>query len=218
MDGFVDSGKLAELLLLVSFVVAWAFTRLSTHMIRDGVSWWPGNVEVKGTHVHHLVWGILAMLVIGYVAIAFEPASPWREACAVGFGIGMALTLDEFALWLDLRDVYWLPEGRKSVDAVIITAAAGLLLLLGARIWSDAAHGTAELVRVLVGGSYAVGLVLGVVNALRGRLGAAVASLLLPIAGLVLLVVLRPRPRSIWARVWAHEVEPRLSARRRSPA
>jgi hypothetical protein len=211
MDGFVDSGKLAELLLLVSFVAAWGLTRLSTHMIRANVRWWPGNVEVKGTHIHHLVWGILIILVVGYVAIAFEPASPWREACAVAFGIGMALTLDEFALWLDLRDVYWLPEGRKSVDAVIITAAAGLLLLLGGRIWIDAANGTAEIVRVLVGGSLTAGLVLGVANALRGRPGAAVASLVVPILGLVLVVLRRPTPHSIWARVWERRIRPRLA-------
>jgi hypothetical protein len=214
-DGIVDSGKLAELLLLASFMVSWGFIRLSAHMIRAQVRWWPGNVEVKGVHVHHLVWGILTMLVLGYVAIAFVPGSPWRELCAVGFGIGMGLTLDEFALWLDLRDVYWLPEGRKSVDAVILTAAVGLLLLLGARIWIDAADGTAELARVLVGGSIGAGLVLGIVNALRGRYGAALASLLVPAAGLASWVLQRPRPGSIWARVWEREVHPRIPARLR---
>jgi hypothetical protein len=204
---------LAELLMLTSFLVSWGFIRLSTHMIRAQVSWWPGNIEVKGTHIHHLVFGIFTILALGYVAIAFEPGSPWREVIAVGFGIGMGLTLDEFALWLDLRDVYWLPEGRKSIDAVIITAAAGLLLLLGARVWIDAADGTADLVRVLVGGSFGVGLVLGVVNALRGRYAAAVGSLLVPLAGLACWALLRPRPRSIWARVWEREVHPRLPER-----
>jgi hypothetical protein len=68
----------AEFLLLGSFLLAWG-------CIRTQVRWWPGNIEVKGRHIHHLVFGIVAMLVLGYVAIAFEPAPPWRELCAVGF-------------------------------------------------------------------------------------------------------------------------------------
>jgi hypothetical protein len=203
-DGIVDSGKLPELIMLASFLISWGFIRLSTHMIRAQVKWWPGNIQVKGTHIHHLVFGIVTMLIVGYITIAFEPGSPWRELCAVAFGIGMGLTLDEFALWLELRDVYWLPEGRKSVDAVIVTAAVGLLLLAGVRVWIDLAHETAGLLKVLVGGGAALGFVLGIANALRGRYVPAVASLFIPLAGLAGLVVLRPRQRSIWARVWQH--------------
>ena len=109
-DDIVGDGKLAEFLLLVSFLLSWGFIRTSTHMIRAQVKWWPGNLSVKGTHVHHMVFGILAVLFFGYIGLAFGPDSPWRELCAIGFGIGMGLTLDEFALWLELRDVYWLPE------------------------------------------------------------------------------------------------------------
>jgi hypothetical protein len=194
-DGIIDSGKLAEFLMLAAFLVAWGLIRLSTHMIRAQVSWWPGNVQVKGTHIHHLVFGIVTTLVIGYLAIAFDPGSPWRELCAVAFGIGMGLTLDEFALWLELRDVYWLPEGRKSIDAVIVTAAAGLLLLAGVRVWIDLAHETTDVLKAIVGGSAAIGFLLGIANALRGRYAAALASLLVPLLG---------RPRSIWARVRDH--------------
>ena len=158
------------------------------------------------------------MLVLGYVAIAFEPASPWRELCAVGFGIGMGLTLDEFALWLDLRDVYWLPEGRKSIDAVVITAAAGLLLLLGVRAWIDLADGTVDLVKAIVGGSALLGFILAVICALRGRYGVAALSLVLPVAGLVGVVAARSRPHSIWARVWDREVRERRERRHRSGA
>ena len=174
-DDIVGDGKLAEFLLLASFLLSWGFIRTSAHMIRAQVKWWPGNVSVKGTHVHHMVFGILAVLFFGYIGLAFGPGSPWREICAVGFGIGMGLTLDEFALWLELRDVYWLPDGRKSIDAVIVTGVAGLLLLLGARIWIDAADDTAGLVKFVVGGSFAAGFVLAVVNMLRGHRVAAVA-------------------------------------------
>src|SRR3954463_15041495 len=124
-DDIVGDGKLAEFLLLASFLLSWGFIRTSAHMIRAQVRWWPGNVSVKGTHVHHMVFGILAVLFFGYIGLAFGPGSPWREICAVGFGIGMGLTLDEFALWLELRDVYWLPDGRKSIHAVVGTRGAG---------------------------------------------------------------------------------------------
>ena len=197
----VDTGRQPELLLLVSFLAAFAFIRTSTHLIRAQVKWWPGNVEVHGTHIHHLVWGILLMLVVGYFAIGFAPDSPWRDLLAVAFGIGMGLTLDEFALWLDLRDVYWLPEGRKSIDAVIVAAAGGALLLLGVRIWIDVADRTAAAVELVVTGSAAAGVVIALVNAVRGRYVVAAVSLPVPLAGLVLGAVLRPKPHSIWARV-----------------
>ena len=202
-DDIVGDGKLfLEFLLLVSFLLSWGFIRTSTHMIRAQVKCWPVYFSVKGTHVHHMVFGILAVLFFGYIGLAFGPDSPWRELCAIGFGIGMGLTLDEFALWLELRDVYWLPEGRKSIDAVIVTGVVGLLLLLGARIWIDAADDTAGLVKFVVGGSFVAGFVLAVVNALRGHRMAAVVSLILPIAGVALWVLLRPAPHSIWDRVW----------------
>jgi hypothetical protein len=197
----IDTGRQPELLLLVSFLLAFGFIRTSAHLIRAQVPWWPGNVDVKGTHVHHLVWGILLLLTLGYASIAFQPGDPWREVLAVGFGIGMGLTLDEFALWLDLRDVYWLPEGRKSIDAVIIAAAAGALLLLGVRIWIGLADDAAVAIKLIVTGSAAAGVLFALLNALRGHLGAAALSLVVPLAGLALCLILRPRPRSIWARV-----------------
>jgi hypothetical protein len=217
-DDIVGDGKLAEFLLLTSFLLSWGFIRTSAHMIRAQVKWWPGNVSVKGTHVHHMVFGILAVLFFGYIGLAFGPASPWREICAVGFGIGMGLTLDEFALWLELRDVYWLPDGRKSIDAVIVTGVAGLLLLLGARIWIDAADDTAGLVKFVVGGSFVAGFVLAVVNMLRGHRVAAVVSLVLPIAGLALSILLRPAPDSIWERVWKRHISPHTARLRRRAA
>jgi nucleoside permease NupC len=199
-DAILDTGREAELLLLVSFLLAFGFIRTSAHLIRAQVRWWPGNVEISGTHVHHMVWGILLMLTMGYAAIAFDPGAPWRQLLAVGFGIGMGLTLDEFALWLDLRDVYWLPEGRKSIDAVIVAATFGGLLLLGVRIWIDLAHGVEAVVKLVVAGSAAAGVIAALVNALRGRYVAAATSLVVPLAGVVLLALLPPRAGSPWTR------------------
>ena len=69
------------------------------------------------------MWGICTLLIVGYLEIAISPESPWHEYLAVLFGIGTGLTLDEFALWLNLKDVYWSEQGRRSIDAVIVMAA-----------------------------------------------------------------------------------------------
>jgi lysyl-tRNA synthetase class 2 len=169
----VDTGKQAELFLLVAFLCSFGFIRLSTHMIRAQVSWWPGNLAVGGTHVHHLVWGIFLMLVVGYGAIAFAPGPPLREVLAVLFGVGAGLTLDEFALWLHLEDVYWTEQGRASIDAVIVAAACGALVLLGLRIWIDVAEDVEAGVRAVVAAAGSAGVLLGialaVANVLRRR-------------------------------------------------
>ena len=103
----VDTGRLAGFLFFVALLGTFGFIRTSAYLIHKQVRWWPGNVSVGGTHVHHLVWGIFAMMIFGYLGIVFQPDSPWREIVAVLFAIGMGLTLDEFALWLELKDVYW---------------------------------------------------------------------------------------------------------------
>lgn len=119
-----------QLFLLVAFLVTFATVRIMTHAIRAGR--WKRvlrNVSTSGgTHLHHLVPGILLLLVSGYLGIAL-PETFAREPLAVLFGIGAALTLDEFALWLHLEDVYWAREGRESVDAVIIAATVRILPL-----------------------------------------------------------------------------------------
>lgn len=106
------------------------------------------DISIGGTHIHHLVWGIWLLLLTGYLAIAFGAFLP-LEPIALFFGIGAALTLDEFALWLHLEDVYWSREGRWSVDVVIIVAVVLGLIMLGAPFWRDAGR---TLVALLSGG------------------------------------------------------------------
>ena len=106
--------------------------------------------------------GYLTLLFFGYIGVGLDPDSPWREIVAVFFGIGMGLTLDEFALWLNLRDVYWEKEGRRSIDAVMVTAGIALLLLVGFRGWVDAADSVENEVFALAGG--AAGVVSGLVR------------------------------------------------------
>ena len=132
------AGKEIHFLILISFAITFGFIRTSAHLIHAQVSWWPGNVQTKsGTHIHHLVWGILLILVMGYLGLAVDMGTPWLELTAIVFGIGMGLTLDEFALWLHLEDVYWSSEGRKSIDAVVITASLLAISLLGLQFWID---------------------------------------------------------------------------------
>ena len=130
------AGKETHFLILLAFVCSFGFIRTSAHMIRAQVSWWPGNVETKtGTHVHHLVWGILLLLSMGYLGISTDIGSPWFQLVAIAFGIGMGLTMDEFALWLNLQDVYWSDKGRQSIDAVVVTTVLLVIAVLGLEFW-----------------------------------------------------------------------------------
>ena len=93
-------------------------------------------VYIRGTHIHHLVWGILLLLAVGFawlIEVGTGTASSSLLASrlmSLLYGVGAALTLDEFALWLSLQDVYWEKQGRQSIDAVVIFAS-----LLSVGIW-----------------------------------------------------------------------------------
>jgi hypothetical protein len=120
-------------LVLIGFILSFAFIRMSTRLMRSPkVPWWPGSiVSDSGVHLHHLVFGIVTMMAAGAAGFAAFGNSPWTEICAFAFGIGAGLTIDEFALWVYLDDVYWAKEGRASIDATVIAAALMMLALLG---------------------------------------------------------------------------------------
>src|SRR5436190_23768374 len=95
----------------LAFFVFFGAIRLISHAIRAGVG--PFHIVVAGqTHIHHLVWGILMLLVVGYAWLVQLGTGEGRSSrvvsrlTAILYGAGAALTLDEFALWLHLRDVY----------------------------------------------------------------------------------------------------------------
>jgi hypothetical protein len=119
----------------IGFLLTFGIVRGITHLIRAGIGPFH-NVSSGGLHIHHLVWGILLLLVVGYIWLIQEGTGESRipswfsRATAVTYGVGAALTLDEFALWLNLQDVYWAGKGRESIDAVVIFAA-----LLSAGVW-----------------------------------------------------------------------------------
>ncbi len=93
-------------------------------------------IEPSGRHIHHLVIGIIMLLLVGYGWLADigtgedDSSILLSRLMSILYGVGAALTLDEFALWLNLRDVYWSPAGRSSIDAVILFGA-----LLAASAW-----------------------------------------------------------------------------------
>jgi hypothetical protein len=199
-------GREPEFLFLASFLASFGFIRTSAHLIRAQVRWWPGNVEVGGTHVHHLVWGILLLLVCGYAGAVVQPDEPWNVIAVIGLGVGAGLTFDEFALWLNLRDVYWEAEGRRSIDAVIVVAILAGLAATGLREWIDAAETVESEVFAAVGAVGAVGFVCALVNAAKEKFGMAVLGIAIPVAGVVGAGRLG-RPSSLWARAFYSEAQ-----------
>src|SRR5580658_4218449 len=137
MSGWFDAqilhtGRLPLFCFFVAFVVSFGFIRLSARLIRAKVRWWPGNVVAGDVHVHHMVFGVVLMTIGGVAELAAPLGSlGWRAGAGGLFGLGTALVLDEFALILHLRDVYWSNEGRISVDAVFIATGVTALLLIG---------------------------------------------------------------------------------------
>jgi hypothetical protein len=151
---------IASVAFLVTFVGVRILVRLIVHENDEGPFQW---VVVHGRHIHHLVWGILILLLVGYgwlldLGRSHTPLSIFfSRLMSVSYGVGAALTLDEFSLWLDLEpDAYWSRSGRLSIDAVILF---GSLLAVGAwgapffrglaRIWSKRALFGKELGRGL---------------------------------------------------------------------
>jgi hypothetical protein len=206
------AGKEMHFLILLAFLGSFGFIRTSAHMIRAQVSWWPGNVETKsGTHIHHMVWGILLLMSMGYLGLATDFGSPWLELTGIAFGIGLGLTLDEFALWLNLKDVYWTEKGRQSIDAVILATLMLVIALLGLQFWIDMRE--AFLLAVGIGGRRFVGTeslpwlvsfqlfgwACAAVCFYKGKNMFGIVGLFVPIVALAG-AVMKARPGSGWAR------------------
>jgi hypothetical protein len=213
----VETDRQPEFLFFIAFLVTFGFIRTSAHLIRAQVSWWPGNVEVGGTHIHHLVWGILLLLIAGYVGVVIAPPSPWHEIVTILFGVGTGLTLDEFALWLNLKDVYWSQQGRRSIDAVIVAGTVTGMVLVGFTAWVDVATEVEDAVFAFVGAFGVFTILVAVVNLAKEKFGVALIGLFLPPVGLVGAFRLA-RPHSLWARFYREPKRARARARFGEPA
>jgi hypothetical protein len=127
---FGDYREERRLLSAVSFFATFASVRAITHAIRAGVGPFR-NITPGGRHIHHMTFGILGLLLVGYLWMLEIGTTDGRRASrltSTSYGAGAALTLDEFALWLNLQDVYWAKQGRESIDAVVLF---GSLLSIG---------------------------------------------------------------------------------------
>jgi hypothetical protein len=196
---FLDEpGPRAGFVLLGAFLVSFLFIRTSARLIRSPrVTWWPGSVKTKGgLHIHHLVWGIVLVLSAGFLSFALEPGSPWNEVLAALFGVGAGLTLDEFALWVHLEDVYWTQEGRASLDAVVIATLLGGLIVLGLAPFDLANQSSAVSSLALL---VAVDILLCTLAILKGKPLLGLTGVFIPFASLVGVIRLAS-PSSPWAR------------------
>ncbi|MFD8237097.1 hypothetical protein ACFV20_35125 [Streptomyces sp. NPDC059696] len=207
----IEPGKLPLLLALIAFVTTFLITRLITRLIRAGKGPF-GNVSSGGVHVHHVVPGIILTLIGGFGAVAGGQHGFGSCLAAVLFGIGAGLVLDEFALVLHLADVYWTPDGRKSVEMVVLTAAlVGLLLIgfspLGVNDLNDdqQQNRAVVLVNILVNFGFAL------IALFKGKIRVAVVGVIIPFIALVGAVRLAT-PTSPWAKRF-YRNRPRARAR-----
>jgi hypothetical protein len=207
-DNGLGSNTRAGLILLGAFLLSFLLIRISTRLMRSPkVPWWPGSIKTGGLHLHHLVFGIVMMLLFGFLAIAVPLNGPGLDVVAAGFGVGAGLTLDEYALWLHLEDVYWAEEGRRSVDAVIVAAVVAALILLGARPLTGS--DTSSVVGIIFAVVVVLGLSLGAL--LKGRVMLGIVGLVFPPLAVVGVVRLG-KPTSPWAR-WRYPADGRKMRR-----
>ena len=198
-ETIVEQRRLPLFCFFVALILAFVVTRVHVRLIRAGVGWFR-NVSIGDLHIHHVVFGVVLMLVGGVTGLIVSAGSTgWYAFAAAVLGVGSALVLDEFALILHLRDVYWSEEGRTSVDAVFIAVAVTGLLLLGLRPLSWESIGGLPVhggfaVAVLV-----INLLLAVVTLLKGKIWTGLAGLFVPVL-LVVGAIRLARPGSPWAR------------------
>jgi hypothetical protein len=139
----LDYRRRATLRMLVSFIVTFGLVRLITYAIHQNLGPFHdivlGGGATGSIHIHHYIWGLVLIAVSGFLALSLD-APRWHPILAIPFGIGLALVLDEFALLLQLKDVYWAKQGRVSIDVAILAAAFLALCYVGQRFWVDAAR------------------------------------------------------------------------------
>jgi hypothetical protein len=193
-DIFLFVAERPVLCLLAGFLIAFLLTRGVTCLIRAQRGPF-ADVSLGNLHLHHMVWGAGLVLVSGVAEFAFTPREPWNAAPALAFGVGAALMLDEFALMIYLRDVYWSAEGRRSIDAIIT-----MLVIMG-MVAIPLAPGlvpSASLPIVAVGALAYVGFI--AVCLLKGKTFTALAGVVVPVV-LPIGAVRLARPGSPWASI-----------------
>jgi hypothetical protein len=140
---FEDRRKERQLFSTGAFFVTFATVRGITHAIRAERGPFKNVHGPGGRHIHHMTFGIIGLLSVGYLWLLEIGISEGRNASRVTssvYGSGAALTLDEFALWLNLEDVYWTKQGRESIDAVVLFGSLLSLSVLGKGFLAELLH------------------------------------------------------------------------------
>jgi hypothetical protein len=182
-----------------AFVLTFLVTRVITRMIRAGRGPFKDNVSESGLHIHHAVPGIILLVIGAFAAVAVDTDSPWAIAAALLVGAGTSLVLDEFALILRLEDVYWLEEGRLSIEMVALTMGCLGLLVVGVEPFTffQNDRGVITLESWLL--AVAIALPWFVVSALKGKYRMTLFGLFVfPVA--VVGAIRLARPESRWAK------------------
>lgn len=100
----------------------------------------------NGNHVHHLVYGIIVLSVVGYITLVSKLSDKNRLRFAALYGIGLGLAYDEFAMWLELEDIY---HDRRSYDAVLIIALFLLNIIYFSDFWKRWGKRLDQLFRIM---------------------------------------------------------------------
>ncbi len=209
----IGRGRLPLLCCLIAFILTFFVTRTFVRLIRKRKSdgrpprWWePRNIHIGSKHIHHVVVGVLLVMISGITLVTLSVNGTEAEftAAAIIFGIGAALVLDEYALILHLSDVYWEEDGRTSVDAVFAAIAVGGLLVLGLHplmffisLWQDTTHSV--VLRAGVVFAMVLTLPLAVLVVLKGKVWTGLIGMFF-VPLLVVGAIRLSRPQAPWAR------------------
>ncbi len=136
---FGDRRKERQLFSTGAFFVTFAAVRGITHAIRAERGPFK-NITPGGRHIHHMTFGITGLLSVGYLWLLEIGIDEKRRASRItsaAYGSGAALTLDEFALWLNLEDDYWTKQGRESIDAIVLFGSLLTISVLGKGFFAE---------------------------------------------------------------------------------
>ena len=145
----LSPGRQSATLSWLSFTVTFIVVRFITHRIRDkkthpdGAAGKKGGIHdlsFRGIHLHHYLWGICTVSLVAGLSLRVDERIRRHPLMAIAYGIGMGLIVDEFALLLDLKDVYWAKEGRTSVDLAIALSASAGTAIAGGPLWRRLRH------------------------------------------------------------------------------
>jgi len=208
----IGRGRLPLLCCLIAFILTFFVARTLVRVIRRRAGtgrpprrWEPRNIHIGSRHIHHVVVGVVMVMISGItlVALSVNGTEPEFTAIAIVFGIGAALVLDEYALILHLSDVYWEEDGRTSVDAVFAAVAVGGLLVLGLHplmffisVWQDT-H--SMVLRAGVVFAMVLTLPLAVLVVLKGKVWTGLIGMFF-VPLLVIGAIRLSRPQAPWAR------------------